>query len=118
MVDNTDYPTKGGHMTSQDTQTNWNGITGEISVRIYEDVYIDNIRTFPDIHNKSVKVKLRINGADGINIAVFAFMEDESTKSGISSFAPTNMDIQNLFTKWTEIQSCGANILRIFIPWL
>lgn len=77
MVDNTDYPTKGGHMTSQDTQTNWNGITGEISVRIYEDVYIDNIRTFPDIHNKSVKVKLRINGADGINIAVFAFMEDD-----------------------------------------
>lgn len=64
-------------MTSQDTQTNWNGITGEISVRIYEDVYIDNIRTFPDIHNKSVKVKLRINGADGINIAVFAFMEDD-----------------------------------------
>ena len=77
MVDNTDYPTNGGHMTSQDTQTNWNGITGEISVRIYEDVYIDNIRTFPDIHNKSVKVKLRINGADGINIAVFAFMEDD-----------------------------------------
>ena len=77
MVDNTDYPTKGGHMTSQDTQTNWNGITGEISVRIYEDVYIDNIRTFPDINNKSVKVKLRINGADGINIAVFAFMEDD-----------------------------------------
>ena len=38
MVDNTDYPTNGGHMTSQDTQTNWNGITGEISVRIYEDV--------------------------------------------------------------------------------
>ncbi len=31
-VDNTGYPTAGGHMTSPDTQTNWNGITGEISL--------------------------------------------------------------------------------------
>ena len=33
-VDNTDYPTRGGHLTSPDTQSNWNGITGEISLRV------------------------------------------------------------------------------------
>lgn len=33
-VDNTSYPTGGGHMTSPDTQTNWNGITGEISLTL------------------------------------------------------------------------------------
>lgn len=30
MTDNTDYVSNGGHMTSPDTQTNWNGILGEI----------------------------------------------------------------------------------------
>ena len=30
MISNIDYPTTGGHMTSPDTQTNWNGILGEI----------------------------------------------------------------------------------------
>ena len=31
-VTNTGYPTRGGHMTSADTQTNWNGITGNITL--------------------------------------------------------------------------------------
>lgn len=38
-VDNTNYPTRGGHMTSSDTQTNWNGIVGRIELQIRENVY-------------------------------------------------------------------------------
>ena len=34
-VDNTDYPTGGGHLTSRDTQTNWNGIVGRIELQAY-----------------------------------------------------------------------------------
>ncbi len=37
-VDNTDYPTRGGHMTSPDTQSNWNGITGDISLTVGESI--------------------------------------------------------------------------------
>ena len=33
-VDNTNYPTRGGHLTSPDTQSNWNGVTGEISLTV------------------------------------------------------------------------------------
>lgn len=57
MTDNTAYPTKGGHMTSPDTQTNWNGITGEISLIIYDDVYLSNVKLYTDIHTKSVRIK-------------------------------------------------------------
>ena len=39
LVSNVDYPTKGGHLTSPDTQTNWNGIIGEISLHIFDDTY-------------------------------------------------------------------------------
>lgn len=38
-VNNTDYPTRGGHMTSPDTQTNWNGIVGRIELQIRNQVH-------------------------------------------------------------------------------
>jgi hypothetical protein len=43
-VSNVDYPTKGGHMTSPDTQTNWLGITGAIELIIRPKIRVDDIR--------------------------------------------------------------------------
>ncbi|MBE5814793.1 MAG: hypothetical protein E7320_06245 [Clostridiales bacterium] len=45
-VDNTDYPTRGGHLTSPDTQSNWNGITGEISLTVAESI-AEGLRVIP-----------------------------------------------------------------------
>ncbi len=56
LVSNVDYPTKGGHLTSPDTQTNWNGIIGEIALHIFDSIYLTKIKTFPDIASKSVHV--------------------------------------------------------------
>lgn len=56
LVSNVDYPTKGGHLTSPDTQTNWNGIIGQISLHIFDSIYITNVKTYPDIDTKSVLV--------------------------------------------------------------
>lgn len=58
LVSNVDYPTKGGHLTSPDTQTNWNGIIGEIALHIYEPVYISGIRVFTDIEKKEATLEL------------------------------------------------------------
>lgn len=58
LVSNVDYPTKGGHLTSPDTQTNWNGILGEIALFVYDPVYISNIKTFPDTKKKEVTLEL------------------------------------------------------------
>ncbi len=58
LVSNVDYPTKGGHLTSPDTQTNWNGIIGEISLHMYAPVYIESIRVFPDIDTKTATLEL------------------------------------------------------------
>ncbi len=44
-VDNTDYPTRGGHLTSQDTQSNWNGVTGEISLTVAKTI-VTGIRAY------------------------------------------------------------------------
>lgn len=58
LVSNVDYSTKGGHLTSPDTQTNWNGIIGEIALHIYEPVYISGIWVFPDIEKKEATLEL------------------------------------------------------------
>ncbi|MBR1554540.1 MAG: beta-glucuronidase, partial [Oscillospiraceae bacterium] len=62
-VDNSDYPTKGGHMTSPDTQTNWNGITGEMSIRFYDKNNIRNVKTSVDMQKREVTFKFLTGGS-------------------------------------------------------
>lgn len=76
MVDNTDYPTKGGHMTSPDTQSNWNGITGEIAVVISEKSGIKGIRAFPDVKQKLVQFEFELKGMDEADIEIWGASSD------------------------------------------
>jgi len=62
-VANVDYPTGGGHMTSRDTQTNWNGILGRMELQCYE-AYPEAVYVFPNVRDKTVAVRAEIVGAD------------------------------------------------------
>ncbi|MBR5089111.1 MAG: beta-galactosidase, partial [Ruminiclostridium sp.] len=53
-VTNTGYPTKGGHMTSPDTQTNWIGITGAIELIIRPKVHIDDVTVLSGTNREHV----------------------------------------------------------------
>jgi hypothetical protein len=65
-VDNTDYPTCGGHLTSPDTQSNWNGITGEISLTVAHTLLTD-LTVRPDLRRGCLRVHGHIIGApDGV----------------------------------------------------
>ncbi len=66
MVSNTDYPAKGGHLTSPDTQTNWNGVLGEISLEITEGVRIRTMRAIPHPREgvADLAVRLELAGED------------------------------------------------------
>ena len=59
LVDNTNYPTKGGHLTSPDTQTNWNGITGKIELQVFDKAYLSDVQVYPNIKDKSVSIKVK-----------------------------------------------------------
>ncbi|MCR5201959.1 MAG: beta-glucuronidase [Lachnospiraceae bacterium] len=61
LISNVDYPTKGGHLTSPDTQSNWNGIIGDISISVCPPVYISKVTTYPDAKSRTVQVKTKIN---------------------------------------------------------
>ena len=60
-VDNTDYPTRGGHLTSPDTQSNWNGVTGEISLTVGKAI-VTGIQVFPDIAGGSIRIRACVTG--------------------------------------------------------
>lgn len=71
-VDNTDYPTKGGHLTSPDTQTNWNGITGRIELQFYGESYLSGIRLDPDLSSRTVTITACLNSNIEGTVAVTA----------------------------------------------
>jgi hypothetical protein len=72
LVDNTDYPTKGGHLTSPDTQTNWNGITGRIELHFFGEAYLSDIQLYSNITTRTVTAKAQVNGADNGEITISA----------------------------------------------
>jgi hypothetical protein len=61
MVSNTDYKVPGGHLTSPDTQTNWNGILGDISLRCEKGAAITGVETKGDAARGTVAVDVHGN---------------------------------------------------------
>ncbi len=50
------------HSISDHTQTNWNGIIGNISMKAIPDAAISHIQVYPDAQNKRANVKVFIDG--------------------------------------------------------
>ena len=87
-VNNMDYPTKGGHMTSPDTQTNWNGIVGRIELQIRDLCYPDNLQIAAETPEKVsvtadiygtkeglAKVVIRRKGGEVLHEAEYPFTD-------------------------------------------
>ncbi|MGN0688209.1 MAG: beta-galactosidase [Oscillospiraceae bacterium] len=85
-VANVDYPTSGGHMTSRDTQTNWNGILGRIELQCFE-AYPEAVYVFPDVERKSVAVRAEIVGADFGTAKLRVFDDDREYAAASASFS-------------------------------
>lgn len=48
------------HAVSDDTQTNWNGIIGQLYLEAANAIMIDKVRIHPDVPNKQVQVQVSI----------------------------------------------------------
>ncbi len=49
------------HSITDHTQSNWNGIVGDISLRSKPTINITDIRVYPDVENQSVTVTIEVN---------------------------------------------------------
>ncbi len=79
MVSNVGYRAPGGHMTSPDTQTNWNGILGEIALYCYDGVRISDVQITPDLGKRAISVELAVqNDGTATEAALRLVCERES----------------------------------------
>ena len=60
------------HSVSDHTQSNWNGITGRIELRVTDPVWIDDVQVYPDVAKKTARVRATIGNATGKALAVYA----------------------------------------------
>lgn len=63
-VDNRLYVNVGAnaHSVSDHTQSNWNGIIGDLTLSPKPVVYIEDVQVYPDIHAKKIEVKVALKG--------------------------------------------------------
>ncbi|MBN2102723.1 beta-galactosidase [bacterium] len=54
------------HIYTDETQTNWNGIIGDICLEITPKTYISDLQVFPDIDNQKIRIQLAI--VNGLNL--------------------------------------------------
>ena len=52
------------HAYSEETQTIWNGIIGEISCESFDRVRISDLQIFPNVDNKTAKMSIQLNKTD------------------------------------------------------
>ena len=53
------------HSISDQTQSNWNGIVGQIKLYTTPKIWFDDVQIFPDIDNKQIKVQVELGNSTG-----------------------------------------------------
>ncbi|SMO51071.1 glycoside hydrolase family 2 protein [Gracilimonas mengyeensis] len=51
------------HLYSDDTQTNWNGVIGDLHLAAMPKTYISNLQVTPDVENETARIQLDIDNA-------------------------------------------------------
>jgi hypothetical protein len=72
------------HSISDHTQSNWNGIAGDISLRASSKIFIDKIFVYPDVSANKTKVVLKIVNKSGSPFKGKVVLQFESFNSGIT----------------------------------
>jgi hypothetical protein len=66
LIDNAKLPPVGpAHAVDERTQTNWNGIVGRMELRATDPVWIDDVQVYPDVSNKTARVRVVVGNITG-----------------------------------------------------
>ena len=72
------------HSISDHTQSNWNGITGDISLNATSKVFVSNVTIFPDVKGRKAKIVVNLTNRSGIPFKGKVLLQAESFNSGIT----------------------------------
>ena len=111
-----------GHMGTEETQTNWNGILGKFELRAYKDIAITGLRAYPNADLKSVTVEVdikNVSGAEQLGAKLTAQVEglpaatinvDIPNDSAEKTFKIPNYDMGDNVKLWSEFEQNFYNI--------
>lgn len=51
------------HAYTESTQTNWNGVIGDMYLEAMEKLHIENLQVYPDVKTRSAKVKVKVSNS-------------------------------------------------------
>ena len=57
-----------GHQVSDDTQTNWNGIVGELRLQATDKVWIEDVAVYPDAASRTARVCVTLGNERGVPV--------------------------------------------------
>ena len=87
------------HSISDHTQSNWNGIVGDISLQSTGKIYFENIQIFPDIETKTINIEatiFSIGQKEDIKIEVEAELKNSEIETEEKSFDFTVVPGENI----------------------
>ena len=89
------------HSISDHTQSNWNGIAGDISLKVTSKVFIRDIRIYPDLQGKKAKIIVALRNKSESPFKGEVVLRGESFNTGISHklkgvAVPVNTDTNDL----------------------
>ena len=104
-------PGVNSHSISDHTQSNWNGVVGQLYLEARPMVKIQNIQIYPDVQNKKIAVKVKVQNPSGnatsvkLNLLVTGTSQKESAdfelKEGENELE-MNLDMDADAKLWNE----------------
>jgi len=91
------------HSVSDHTQTNWNGMVGELSLRARPAIFIADVKLYPDIKNKLVLTKILIKNTPGRQQVISLALMAAPDKPGVTKLKSLTREI-TLSEKDTTIE--------------
>ncbi len=89
------------HSVSDNTQTSWNGIVGEIKLVRREPVSISGVRVFPDVANRMATIEIEIENITGVEqqavLKIHATGKDSDSPHRVGAIA-SEIDARDRFT--------------------
>jgi len=76
------------HSVSDHTQTNWNGMVGELSLKARSKVFISDVQLYPDVKKKQVLVKVQVNNTTGTPNEISLALAAITNKPGVAKLKP------------------------------
>lgn len=114
------------HSISDHTQSNWNGIVGEISLKAVGKILFDNIEIFPNVEDKTVQVKATVNNllseTRTVKFSANAYLKKDGKKIKGQSWdfeiSPGKNDVEMIYNMgedallWDEF---NPNVYQLFL---